>query len=517
MSAAVNSVEKVPRMLSRAAPNGKHGAGPAPGTNPDLGRTLSTSSNLTGLSAHAPSILLPLPFMLTGVLALFASVFVLLLRPEMLATYHYNQYVIAVTHLFVLGWICTIVMGAMYQLVPVALETKLYSERLARWQFVLHLVGFSGMVWMFWTWNMKQVGHFGSVLVLGASLFVYNIFRTLLRVPRWNHIATAVACSLAWLLIAVSAGLTIAAGKWTFESSPNLNTSGVVAALINGVQALAKIATHFDAINAMHAHAHLGVIGVFIMLIVGLSYKLVPMFALSEVQNPRRARASIVLLNVGLLASFLAILARSRLKPVCALLLICALVLYGLELKAILRARKRRKLDWGVKYFMTALGLLGLLSSLGLVLSWPTLRLTVFTGQLENLYGFLAIVGVISFAIVGMLYKILPFLVWYQSYSRRIGLHKVPALSDLYSSSLQAAGYYSYVTGLLVVSLAIVLSNAGLARLGTTLLVASLCVFAINVAKMLRHLVSPQTQPLNNQPLAKASPPARLLSPDVEG
>ena len=144
--------------------------------------------------------------MVTGMLALFTGVGLLVLRPEMLATYHYNQYVIAATHLFVLGWICTIVMGAMYQLVPVALETKLYSEKLAAWQFAFHLVGFTGMVWMFWTWNMKQVGHFGSVLRVGVGLFVYNIARTLLRVPRWNVIATAVASALGWLSLAVCVG-----------------------------------------------------------------------------------------------------------------------------------------------------------------------------------------------------------------------------------------------------------------------------------------------------------------------
>jgi cbb3-type cytochrome oxidase subunit 1 len=510
MSAAV---ERLPRLRARTSTDRADGEGPAPVVNPSPGRPLPASGNLTGLNVHAPSILLPLRFMITGLLALCASVVLLLVRPEMLATYHYNQYVIAVTHLFVLGWICTIVMGAMYQLVPVALETKLYSERLARWQFVLHLLGFSGMVWMFWTWNMKQVGHFGSVLVLGVSLFVYNIFRTLLRVPRWNHIATAVVSALAWLLVAVFAGLTIAAGKSSFDSSSPLTSGGVVAALIHGVQTLAGVATRFDAISAMHAHAHLGVIGVFIMLIVGLSYKLVPMFALSEVQNSRRALASIVLLNTGLLASFLAILMRSRFKPLCALLVICALVLYGLELKAILHARKRRNLDWGVKYFLTSIALLGLLSLLGLVLSWPTLPLTIFTGQLENLYGFLAIVGVISFAIIGMLYKIFPFLVWYRSYSRRIGLQKVPALSDLYSPRLQAAGYYSFVAGLGMVSLAIVLSNAALARWGTALLVASLGVFAINVLKMLRHLISPQTQPLNTQPLAKGLASGSIAQP----
>ena len=82
----------------------------------------------------------------TGLAALLFGMGWLTARPSLLATYHYNQSVIAATHLFVLGWICTVVMGSMYQLVPVALETRLYSERLAAVQFVCHVVGFIGMV-----------------------------------------------------------------------------------------------------------------------------------------------------------------------------------------------------------------------------------------------------------------------------------------------------------------------------------------------------------------------------------
>ena len=239
-----------------------------------------------GFSPHAPSVTLPLRFMVTGMLALLTGVILLVLRPEMLATYHYNQYVIAATHLFVLGWICTIVMGAMYQLVPVALETRLYSERLAAWQFAFHLVGFTGMVWMFWTWNMKQVGHFGSVLTVGVGLFVYNIARTLLRVPRWNVIATAVASALGWLSLAVCAGLTIAVGKCSYESSSVLAPGNPFGALLHGLKSVATFTARFDQIGAMHAHAHLGAVGVFVMLIVGISYKLVPMFTLSEHPEP---------------------------------------------------------------------------------------------------------------------------------------------------------------------------------------------------------------------------------------
>ena len=193
----------------------------------------------------------------------------------------------------------------------------------------------------------------------------------------------------------------------------------------------------------MHAHAHLGAVGVFIMLIVGISYKLVPMFTLSDIQSRGRAAASVALLNAGLLGSFVTILLRHPLKFAFALVIVAGLACYGIEMAAILRARKRRTLDWGLKYFLTAISLLAPLSVLALVLSWPGLPLTPLTGQLENVYGFLALLGVVSFAIIGMFYKIIPFLVWYGSYSRQIGLSKVPSLADLYSPRLQAVGYWT--------------------------------------------------------------------------
>jgi hypothetical protein len=435
--------------------------------------------------------------MVTGMLALFVGVSLLVLRPAMLATYHYNQYVIAATHLFVLGWICTIVMGAMYQLVPVALETKLYSEKLAAWQFAFHFVGFAGMVWMFWTWNMKQVGHFGSVLLVGVGLFVYNIARTLLRVPRWNVIATAVASALVWLSLAVSAGLTIAVGKCSYETASGPASGGPLSLLLLGLKAIAAFTARFDQIAAMHAHAHLGVVGVFIMLIVGISYKLVPMFTLSDIQNPRRARASVTLLNVGLLGVFVAILLRHPLKFAFALVVVAGLACYGIEMIAILRARKRRSLDWGLKSFLTAISLLAPLSVLALVLSWPGLPLTTLTGRLENAYGFLGLAGVVSFAIIGMFYKIIPILVWYGSYSTQIGLRKVPSLADLYSPGLQAAGYWTYVGGLATAAIAILLGNTAAVTGACVLLALSLATLALNVAKILSHLVRPRIAPLD--------------------
>ena len=164
------------------------------------------------------------------------------------------------------------------------------------------VIAFVGMVWMFRKWDMKQVGHFGTAMAIGVGLFVYNLTRTLLRVPKWNVVATAFASALGWFSLTVIAGLSIAAAKCSYESAEGLATADGVRQIVNGLRAVGAFMSHFDALNAMHAHAHLGVVGFFTMLVVGVSYKLVPMFTLGEIQCHRRANLSVWLLNAGLIA-----------------------------------------------------------------------------------------------------------------------------------------------------------------------------------------------------------------------
>ena len=446
--------------------------------------------------AKASSVHLPLAFVLMGLSALTVGITWLAMSVPLLGTYHYNQFAIAATHLFVLGWICSVVMGAMYQLVPVALETKLYSERLAWAQLLCHATGFAGMVWMFKAWDMKQVGHFGSIMAVGVVLFVYNIARTLLKAPKWNVTASAIAAALGWLSLTVTMGLFIVAGKCFFDMLDAAPKAGLIGGVERVVKSMGACMQHFDAISAMHAHAHLGGIGFFIMLIVGVSYKLIPMFTLSEIQGRFRAVLSVVLLNLGLAGSFVTILVRSPWKLAFAAVVISALALYGIEMAAILRTRKRRSIDWGIEMFLTAVALLLPMSVLAVVLSWPGLPLNILTGRLENLYGFLGLVGVISFAIIGMLYKIIPFLVWYGVYSKKVGLAKVPALADLYSEPLQIAGYFSFLFGIAGLSGGILMGNALALRLGAIFLAGSVGTLWLNVARMLAHFFRPKIQPL---------------------
>jgi hypothetical protein len=350
---------------------------------------------------------------------------------------------------------------------------------------------------MFRKWNMTDVGHYGSALGFGVALFVYNIVRTLLRVPRWNVIATAVASAVGWIGLTILAGLMLACAKVTFDPDADPTMAS------NIVNAIASVVRRFDPISAMHAHAHLGAVGFFVMLIVGVSYKLIPMFTLSEIQSPRRAMTSVILLNVGLIGSFVCILTRSSLKVGFAALITVALAVYGWEMIAILRARKRGPLDWGIRYFLTAITLLLPLSLVGIALAWPTLPVNAATGQLENVYGFLGLIGVVSFAIIGMLYKILPFLVWFGAYSKHIGLSKVPALADLYSATLQVIGYWSFISGLVVTIAATLFANELGIRLGGGLIALSVGTLLVNVLRIVSHLIQPQLLPLTRGVPAK--------------
>ena len=422
--------------------------------------------------AHAPSVAIPLRFVVTGIASLLVAMAWIAFRPALLATYHYNQYIIAVTHLFVLGWLCSVIMGAVYQLVPVALETKLHSEKLARWHFALHTVGFVGMVAMFWVWDMKQVGHFGSTFGFGVILFTYNLTRTLARIPRWNVVAFGIASALFWLLMTMSAGLFLASAKcW-----PKINP--------------------LDPIASMHAHAHLGVLGFFVMMLVAVSYKLIPMFTLGEVRNPRRALASILLLNAGLLGLAVTILFGSAWKLAFALVTVAGLACFGVEVLAILRSRKRPALDWGLRQFLVALALLAPLSVLAIVLCWPGLPLTALTAQLETVYGVVALLGVLSFAIVGMLHKIIPFLVWYSSYSKQIGRARVPSLSELYSERLQVTSFVLLMLGLAGLAVGAALGHERAVQAGCVVLLLGLGAFALNVGKIISHLFRPRLTPL---------------------
>ena len=113
----------------------------------------------------------------------------------------------------------------------------------------------------------------------------------------------------------------------------------------------------------------------------------------------------------------------------------------------------------------------------------------------------LALLGLVGLAIIGMLYKIVPFLVWFHSYSRHIGRAKVPALADMYSTRLQVAGYWTYLAALVIISVGTTFSHETGIRWGCGALVLSLGIFAVNMGKILAHFLWPRIEPFAAKPV----------------
>src|SRR3970040_755656 len=100
------------------------------------------------------------PFSMVGkyFLAAIAS-FVLLsgllvFNASELQGHYFQPKLLALTHIATLGWITMVMFGAMYQLIPVVLEVKLFSAKLGELQFWVYLLGILGLVYGFWNFQV---------------------------------------------------------------------------------------------------------------------------------------------------------------------------------------------------------------------------------------------------------------------------------------------------------------------------------------------------------------------------
>ena len=411
-------------------------------------------------------------FMLFGLGALLVGMSWLIFEPAALAAFHYAPHTVALTHLFILGFILSIVMGSTYQLVPVALETKLAHPQLGLHHFWIHTTGVVGMVISFYSWRMGGVTAYGGLVYSGMLLFLFNIITTLRRAPRLDVIGGFILSSVLWMLFTMSAGLLVAIHKqWPFLP--------------------------WEPLATLQAHAHLGLIGIFVMIIVGVSLKLVPMFALSEIQSLPRARWILALLNLGLPLLVYSLLTLSNgLLVLAALTLSTGIVVFGVEIYAIVRARKRRQIDWGLKMFFTAQGLLFAALVCGLLLVYPGLASVGWVGQFKTVYALLSLFGFVALAIIGMLHKILPFLVWFRTYSPHIGKAKLPATGEMYSPALAVISFGLFMGGLVAGCVGAFSASNLLAMSAGVLFTSGCMVFLANMGLVVRHWFFPQIEPL---------------------
>jgi hypothetical protein len=174
-----------------------------------------------------------------------------------------------------------------------------------------------------------------------------------------------------------------------------------------------------------------------------------------------------------------------------ALAIAAALAAHACWIVHIARNRKRPALDWGLRFALTATAFLLPATVLGLALAFD-----LVSGPRAALaYGVLAL-GWVSLSIVGMMLKIVPFLVWYQVYSPHVGRRPVPTLARLSWPAAERLAYALLTTGVLGLATAVGAGDPGWIRLAGTLLAAGAVAFAITIAGVLHHAMPCSTRRL---------------------
>ena len=450
-------------------------------------RPVSGASGAGGAAAAlrpnlGPSVWVPLRYLATAQAAFLLAVTWALFNAEGLADHYYLTRTFALTHLITLGWISMAIMGAAYQLVPVALEAQLHSERIARWQYWFMLLGVIGLVAHFWNGHFNGMAWSAGLVFVAAVLFVWNMSATLWRLPRWGIVAKHAAAAVTFFL---------------------------VTAVVGNLMALDKVLGFWrgEALNILHAHAHLAALGWVTMMIFGVAYRLIPMFALSADPDERLPRWQFWVFTAGVAGLYPAILLGSRLQAPFALLVAAGIGLFVQQVVRIARGRKKPALDWGVRTALTALAYLVALVQVGLAFAAGVVPEGEFASRLAFAYGFLGLMGWVSLTIIGMMHKIIPFLVWFHRYSGLVGMEPVPALSQLYSEAWQRRGYWLLNLGVLGTAAGLLVASPGIIRGGLLVLAVGAWTFGLNMLGIYRHLWRRRAPKAS--PAPAANPPAK--------
>ncbi len=424
-------------------------------------------------SAPAPDV--AMRYLVAGVAAFVVfALGVPFLAPTLVRT-NDDPHVFALAHVAVLGWITMTIMGALYQLFPVALGARPSSERLARWNFWLYLVAVVGFAPSFYADWTPGVAVFGSLAVGGIAHFASAMLRSYRSVRDWHPMAWYVLAGLLWLLGTIGFGLVYAL-DWLFG--------------------------WFDVSDPMlAAHVHLGLAGWLSLTLMGVSYKLIAMFAIAHGHDHRLAMANLALWNVGLAGLALSLIFVPAGPAVAAFAAILGLsaVLFVLDMARLLRRRRRRPLSVEQWHLFVGFG-----SLLGAV----ALGLVIATGHAPSrswvvAYGWLALAGWLGFSIVGNSYKIVPFLSWLHTYSEVAGSRPVPRVGDLLDAGMARVSFGFLLAGLVGVCLGLLAGDAPVVQLAGLSYLAGATVYALTVLRLaIPLLVKPSPTSLSKEGIA---------------
>lgn len=424
-------------------------------------------SNPNSAISKTTSYKVVLPFYIyAGISFLVASLF-LFAYSEVFLNHYYQPKILAITHIMALGWATMLILGASHQLVPVFIEGRLYSDKLAYLSFLLLAVGVPVLVYGFYTFDMNIPAKLGGIFVVFAVLtFLINLAVSIIKSNRDNIHAMFVITATFWLFYTVLLGLILVY---------NFNTD-----------LLPDHSLHF-----LSLHAHSGILGWFLLLIIGVASRLIPMFLISKYTNDRLLWWIYSVINVALILYQCIFIffdnGLSLFIPV--IMILIAIFLFVFYCIRAFQNRMRNKLDEQMKISLISVAMMLFLILLFIIII-SMLCFSEVKPSLVLTYGFLIFFGWLSSLMLGMTFKTLPFIVWNKVYHHRAAFGNTPSPKELFEHTIFKIMCIIYLIGFSIFAIGIILASPYLLKIGAFLIIITSILYNINVFKIILHKAS---------------------------
>ena len=399
-----------------------------------------------------------------------------------------------VVHLVTIGWLSLLMLGALYQFVPVITNTGLYSQRLPLYSLIAIVAGLAAMLVGFMalggvgflTTACLPIG--GSLVLTGFVLGAINFAATLWRARPLPLPADFVAFGLGFMLLTGLIGLGFAL-TFALPRPPEF-----LVALTGGGLSL-------------HIAAGLG--GWFTLTVMGVSYRLLSMFMLAPDEPRRSTYAALILTVTGLVLLIAAGLsgiwtgvALGWGKAMGAALAGLGAVFYLADIVRFYRTRSRRHLELNSITAAAALSLITLALVAG--------ALAAACGALDRFadaISYLFIFGGLTGLGLSQLYKVVPFLTWLEVFGSKLGKGPVPRVQDLVNERRATPWFVLYFAMALLAAGALMLGYALLWRITVGMQLLATVLIVVELWRS-RH-PDPNAKPTPVRPPGVSAPPAK--------
>jgi hypothetical protein len=370
-----------------------------------------------GLSVdQAPPISAPIRFFVTAPLfAVLAGILILFSDAAVLSS-RFSTHTIAVTHALTVGFLSFVMFGALLQMLPVLAGVRISKvDLVAKSSYAFMLIGTLSMIFGLWFDISKLI--LLSSLLLGGSFLILIIS----------------------MLIALKGVVNVTA-------SVRAIITGLIFALLITLMGMHLLSSYgigkFSDLHLLFANIHSvwAVFGFAGVLIIGVAFHVLPMFYVAPRFKKFCKQKVVWLVTSGLLLwLFLNIFIESysTIGKIWVALFFWA---FSTTVYLKLNARRRKVSDITVWYWRSA----SIFMTLG-TFAWAINDF--FDEKYIVIVSILIGGGFILSIMSGMLYKIVPFLVWFHLNAK--GYMSIPTMNDMISKKLAKAQFFLFMLSLI--------------------------------------------------------------------